>query len=74
MDIIFWAWTVNPGKCILRNLFLGFISEEEQAHSRRMLAATVSSLRTTSSNLSRTMVTVTATVAGASDPATRRVL
>ena len=47
MDTTVWAWTVNLGKWILRNLFLGFISEEEQAYSRRMLAAAVSSPRTT---------------------------
>src|SRR5258707_14438742 len=42
---------VNLGKWILRNLFLGFIREGEQAHSRRMRAAVASSPRTTTSNL-----------------------
>jgi WD repeat-containing protein 48 len=44
-DIMFW--TVNLGKWILQNLFLGFIREEEQAHSRRMRPAAFSSPRTT---------------------------
>ena len=38
---------VNLGKWILRNLFQGFIREEEQAHSRRIRTAMPSSMRTT---------------------------
>ena len=45
----FWHYnlSVNLGKWILRNLFQGFISEEEQAHSRRIRTAAISSTRTT---------------------------
>ncbi|KAF8493727.1 WD40 repeat-like protein [Russula emetica] len=46
---------VNLGKWISRNLFLGFIREEEQAHSRRMLAAAaVSSPQTTGNHTTAT--------------------
>ena len=47
-------WTVNLGKWILRNLFLGFIREEDQAHSRRMHAAAVSSPQTSGNHPSAT--------------------
>ena len=45
-DIMF-LWTVYLGKWVLRNLFLGFIREEEEAHMRRMRAVAATSPRTT---------------------------
>ena len=47
-------WTVSPGKWVLRNLFLGFIREEE-AQMRHMHAVAVTSPRTTGNHPATTL-------------------